>query len=53
MAHLNQIQKLFEKLRVANLTVLNLFKSEFGHAHIQFLGHVVGGGEVKPVTGSY
>ena len=48
-AHLNQIHKFFDNLRAANLTV-NLSKSEFGHAQIQFLGHVVGGGEVKPIT---
>ena len=47
-AHLNQISKFFAKLKAANLTV-NLSKSEFGHAQIQFLGHVVGGGEVKPI----
>ena len=29
---------------------MNLVKSEFGHAHIIFLGHVVGQGQVKPVT---
>ena len=48
-AHLNQIHKFFDNLRAANLTV-NLSKSEFGHAKIQFLGHIVGGGEVKPIT---
>jgi len=41
-AHLNQISKFFAKLKAANLTV-SLSKSEFGHAQIQFLGHVVGG----------
>ena len=29
---------------------MNLSKSAFGHAQIQSLGHVVGGGEVKPIT---
>ena len=47
-AHLNQIRKFFDNLRAANLTV-NLSKSEFYHAQIQFLGHVVGGREVKPI----
>jgi len=31
-----------------DLTV-NLVKSEFGHAHVTYLGHVVGQGQVKPV----
>ena len=48
-AHLNQIGKFFDKPKAANLTV-NLSKSAFGHAQIQFLGHVVGGGEVQPIT---
>ena len=41
-AHLNQIGKFFEKLKAANL-IVNLSKSAFGHAQIQFLGHVVKG----------
>ena len=48
-AHLNQIGKLFDKLEAANLTV-NLSKNAFGHAQIQFLAHIVGGGEVKLIT---
>ena len=28
---------------------MNLTESEFGHAHISFLGHVVGQGEISPV----
>ena len=47
--HLRQIRLFFDKLRGANLTV-NLSKSAFGHAQVHFLGHVVGGGEVKPIT---
>lgn len=47
--HLRQIRKFFNKLTEANLTV-NLSKSAFGHAQVHFLGHVVGGGEVKPIT---
>ena len=47
--HLRQIRLFFDKLRDANLTV-NLSKSAFGHAQVHFLGHVVGGGEVKPIT---
>jgi len=47
-AHLNQISKFFDKLTAANITV-NISSSAFGHARIQFLGHVVGGGEVKPI----
>ena len=37
------------RLAEAKLTG-NLVKGEFGHAHIIFLGHVVGQGQVKPVT---
>ena len=47
--HWRQIQLFFDKLRDANLTV-NLSKSAFGHTQVHFLGHVVGGGEVKPIT---
>lgn len=42
-SHLSQIHKFFDKHNTANLTV-NLAKSAFGHAQVQFLGHV-GGGE--------
>ena len=42
------MRKLFSRLRQANLTV-NLVKSEFGHAHVMYLGHVVAQGQVKPV----
>jgi len=46
--HLQRVRELFHRLRAANLTV-NLVKSEFGHAHVTYLGHVVGQGQVKPV----
>ena len=46
--HLECIRSLFNRLTQANLT-MNLTKSEFGHAHISFLGHVVGQGEITPV----
>lgn len=46
--HLLQIRSLMYKLTEAKLTV-NLVKSEFGHAHLIFLGHVVGQGQIKPV----
>ena len=46
--HLECIHSLFDRLTQANLAV-NLTKSEFGHAHITFLGHVVGQGEITPV----
>ena len=36
------------RLREAKLTV-NLAKSEFGCAHIVFLGHLVGQGQIRPV----
>ena len=46
--HLECIYSLFDRFTQANLTV-NLTKSEFGHAHISFLGYVVGQGEITPV----
>jgi len=47
--HLLRVQELFCRLRSANLTI-NLVKSEFGHAYVTYLGHVVSQGEVRPVT---
>ena len=47
--HLERLCELFRRLRTAKLTV-NLVKSDFGDAHVTYLGHVVGQGQVKPVT---
>jgi len=47
--HLQRVRELFHRLRLANLTV-NLVKSQFGHAHVTYLGHVVGQGQVKPIN---
>ena len=41
------IREFFERLSKAKLTI-NLAKSEFCHANLTFLGHVVGQGQVKP-----
>lgn len=38
----------FERLSKAMLTI-NLAKSVFGCAHVSFLGHVIGQGQIKPV----
>jgi len=46
--HIGQLRHLFAKLSEAKLTV-NLVKSEFCHANVVYLGHVVGQGEVKPI----
>ena len=46
--HLRIIRSFFERLSEAKLTV-NLAKSEFAQAHVTYLGHVVGQGQVKPV----
>ena len=46
--HLGTIKVFFDKLSEANLTI-NLAKSEFCHATLTFLGHVVGHGQVKPL----
>ena len=46
--HIEQVKKLFDCLREANLTV-NLVKTEFGKARVTFLGYLVGQGELKPI----
>ena len=46
--HLQILRELFDRLSKARLTV-NLLKSEFCHAQVTFLGHIVGQGQVKPV----
>jgi hypothetical protein len=46
--HLETIRKFFDRLSDANLTI-NLSKSEFCHACVTFLGHIVGQGQVKPI----
>ena len=46
--HIKQLRDLFNRLDGANLTI-NLAKCQFGHATVEFLGHVVGGGKVKPI----
>ena len=43
--HLECIHLLFNRLTQANLTV----NTKFRHAHISFLGHAVGEGEITPV----
>ena len=47
--HLLTLREVFSRLKQANLTV-NLAKCEFGKAQVTFLGHVVGLGQVAPVT---
>ena len=47
--HLSQLTRLLEALREANL-VVNLAKSEFLKSSVEYLGHVVGQGNVKPKT---
>ena len=46
--HLIHLRRVLTKFAEVNLTV-NLAKSEFGHAEVIFLGHVVGSGWVKPL----
>ena len=43
-----RIRKFFDRLSKAKLTV-NLAKTEFCHATVTFLGHLVGQGQVKPL----
>ena len=47
--HLLTLREVFSRLKQANLTV-NLAKCEFGKAQVTFLGHVVGLGQVAPIT---
>ena len=45
--HLEQLERLLQALRSAKL-VVNLAKSEFMQSSVEYLGHVVGHGQVKP-----
>ena len=45
--HMIRLRRVLAKFAEVNLTI-NLAKSEFGHAEVTFLGHVVGSGWVKP-----
>ena len=45
--HVARLKALFDRLLDAGLTV-NLVKSEFGCATVEYLGHVVGQGQIKP-----
>ena len=45
--HLSQLTSLLQALKEANL-VVNLAKSEFLKSSVEYLGHVVGHGKVKP-----
>ena len=47
-SHLDQLHLLFDRLTHANLTI-NLTKSHFCQATIEYLCHIVGNGMVKPV----
>ena len=46
--HLKTIREFFDRLSKAKLTI-NLAKSEFCHASLTFLWHILGQGQVKPV----
>ncbi|XP_068234180.1 uncharacterized protein [Palaemon carinicauda] len=47
--HLSMLKDLLRRLRQTCLTI-NLTKSDFGHAKLQYLGYVIGSGEVSPVA---
>ena len=47
--HLASVEEVLTKFADADLAV-NLAKSEIGHAEVTFLGHVVGGRMVKPLS---
>ena len=46
--HMKHLDDTFDKLSAANLTV-NLGESEFCKATVDYLGHTVGQGQVKPI----
>ena len=46
--HVQRIRDFFDRLTSMKLTV-NLLKCEFCHATVEFLGHTVGQGQIKPV----
>ena len=47
--HVKQLREFLCRLKESKLTV-NLVKTEFCHARVEFLGHVVGQGWISPVT---
>jgi len=47
--HVMFIKEFLNRLSNAKLTV-NLSKSAFGCAHVVYLGHIVGQGQIKPVS---
>jgi len=47
--HVIQLHSFLHRLQEANLTI-NVIKSEFCRAKVTFLGHVVGQGQVAPVS---
>jgi len=47
--HVKQLRKFLCRLREAKLT-MNLVKTKFYHACVEFLGHIVGHGSISPVA---
>ena len=47
--HVKQLHALLCRLQEARLTI-KIVKTEFGHAHVEFLGNVIGQGQVTPVA---
>jgi len=45
--HLTYLHRVLECLQKAQLTV-NMAKCQFGKSEVHYLGHVIGGGTVKP-----
>ena len=46
--HLTTIRRFFNRRSDAQLTI-NLNKTEFCKVHVQYLGHIVGQNQVKPI----
>ena len=45
--HLTHLRKVFSCLQTAKLTI-NVSKCQFGRNKVQYLGHVIGGGTLRP-----
>ena len=45
--HLTHLHKVLHCLHVTNLT-MKMSKCQFGRVEVHYLGHVIGGGEVRP-----
>ena len=50
--HFNHLRQVFTRLQWTGLTV-KIKKCQFGRPKVQYLGHLVGGGDLEPDPGRY